>query len=421
MVCFLLTYQNILVYSIQVLGIELGKKGGDMPKHQKYFKTNYPGVTFINGKAVGSNKMEKTYYITYRRDGQLIFEKAGRQFVDDMTPSRAAAMRGRRIEGKEPTNKEKRDKERAAKKAEAVRWTIDKIWDLYCENRADNKSLNNEKIKYEKAIRKKIGKKVPSELVPMDIDRLRMNWQKKGKKTMAARVLELLRRTINYGVKRGLITPLTFKIEIPRLNNQTTEDLSPDQIKKLIEVLDADEDQTAANIMRLALFTGMRRSEIFKLKWDNIDFRRGFITLVDPKGGQDQTIPLNEAAGAIFESIDMDDDSPFVFPGRFSGEHLTDCRDSFARIAKAAEFPPGFRPLHGLRHVYASMLASSGKVDLFTLQKLMTHKSPLMTQRYAHLRDEALKKASQVAGDIVAGLVGEKDDDKKVVNLTDNS
>jgi integrase len=47
------------------------------------------------------------------------------------------------------------------------------------------------------------------------------------------------------------------------------------------------------------------------------------------------------------------------------------------------------------------MLASSGKVDLYTLQKLLTHKSPVMTQRYAHLRDEALKNASALAGDII--------------------
>ena len=52
-------------------------------------------------------------------------------------------------------------------------------------------------------------------------------------------------------------------------------------------------------------------------------------------------------------------------------------------------------PLHGLRHVFASTLASSGKVDMYTLQKLLTHKSPIMTQRYAHLRDDALKRASE--------------------------
>jgi integrase len=390
-----------------------------MPKHQKYYKTSYPGVTYINGKGIGSNKIEKIYYITYRRDGRLIFEKAGRQFVDNMTPARAATMRGRRIEGKELPNKEKRIAEKAAKEAENSRWTVNSLWDLYCENHPENKSLNNEKLKYELCIRDEIGKKEPAELMPLDVDRVRLRLQKDGKRTMAARVLELLRRTLNYGVKRALVSPIGFKIEIPRLNNQTTEDLSPKQIKKLIKVLDADEDQTAANVMRLALYTGMRRGEIFKLRWADIDFRRGFITLQDPKPGSDQTIPLNDAVREIFESIQRDEQNEFIFPGRFPGQHLTDCRKSFARIAKAAGFPKGFRPLHGLRHVYASMIASSGKVDMYTLQKLLTHKSPIMTQRYAHLRDDALKRASEIAGNIIQEASQEKAD-QKVVNLEDH-
>lgn len=49
------------------------------------------------------------------------------------------------------------------------------------------------------------------------------------------------------------------------------------------------------------------------------------------------------------------------------------------------------------------MQASSGKVDIYTLQRPMTHKSPVMTQRYAHLRDDALRQgqAADLAGDII--------------------
>ncbi|GAB6113134.1 hypothetical protein JCM14713_28920 [Desulfomicrobium salsuginis] len=65
-------------------------------------------------------------------------------------------------------------------------------------------------------------------------------------------------------------------------------------------------------------------------------------------------------------------------------------------ILKWAGLPKDFRPFHGLRHVYASILASSGEVDMYTLQKLLTHKSSEMTQRYAHLRDETLQKASSI-------------------------
>jgi hypothetical protein len=40
-------------------------------------------------------------------------------------------------------------------------------------------------------------------------------------------------------------------------------------------------------------------------------------------------------------------------------------------------------------------------VDLYTLQKLLTHKTGAMTQRYAHLRDDTLRRASDLAGDLI--------------------
>ena len=345
---------------------------------QKRHKTDYAGVYFIRGRHRVTAKPEKIFYITYRKSGKLIDEKIGRA-SEDMTPARASNRRALRIAGKEPTNAEKREAERAAKEAEAGRWTIAKLWDLYCDSSPGNKGLKNEQCKFNLYLRDNIGKKEPGELLPLDVDRLRIGLQKKGKLTTAARILELLRRSINFGVKRGLVSPIFFKIEIPKLNNQTTEDLSPIQLGKLLKVLDSDKDQTAANVMRLAIYSGMRRSEIFKLRWDDIDFQRGFIILQDPKGGPNQAVPLNESAKAVFENIYRNKENPFVFPGRIKETHLTDCRESFKRIAKAAKLPVGFRPLHGLRHVYASMLASSGKVDLYTLQKLLTHKSSIMT------------------------------------------
>jgi len=381
-----------------------------MPAQTRH-KTDYAGVYFIWGTHRVTRKPEKIFYITYRRDGKLISEKAGRA-SEDMTPARASKQRALRMEGKELTNAEKRalkdtEKEaaKAAKDAEAARWTISKLWDEYCAHHGDNKVLAHEKAKFDLHLRDTVGGREPGELMPLDVDRIRINLQKAGKRTTAARILELLRRSINFGVKKGLTSPIPFKIEIPKLNNQTTEDLSQNQMKKLLAVLNADIDQTAANVMRLALFTGMRRSEIFKLRWADIDKERGFIILRDPKGGRDQSIPLNDAACKVIDSISQDTESPYLFPGRKENEHLTDCRKSFLRIKKAAGLPDNFRYLHGLRHAFASMLASSGQVDLYTLQKLLTHKSPLMTQRYAHLADNALKRASNVACDLVASIV----------------
>ncbi len=147
--------------------------------------------------------------------------------------------------------------------------------------------------------------------------------------------------------------------------------------------------------MRMVLFTGMRRGELFNLKWGDIDFEGGFIHIKNPKGGIDQKIPLNNAAKQLLIHHPRSD-SQYVFPGR-NGNKRIDINHQVNRIIKRAGLPENFRPLHGLRHIYASMLASTGKVDMYTLQKLLTNKHPSMTQRYAHLQDDALRRASNIA------------------------
>ncbi len=186
---------------------------------------------------------------------------------------------------------------------------------------------------------------------------------------------------------------------MPTVHNIKTEDLTPEQLAALLEAIDEDENIQAANFMRLVLFTGMRRGELFKLQWDHVDFDRGFINIINPKGGPSQKIPLNASARELLESHPRSD-SEYVFPGRGGGRRV-DIKKQVNRIKQRAGLPKDFRALHGLRHVYASMLASSGEVDMYTLQKLLTHKSPMTTQRYAHLREEALRKASNLAGDII--------------------
>ena len=87
-------------------------------------KTNYPGVYYVESKITGSARIEKIYYIIYRRKGKLIEEKAGRQYQDDMTPARASKMRTNRIEGKQLSNTVQREIEKG-------KWTINRLWEEY--------------------------------------------------------------------------------------------------------------------------------------------------------------------------------------------------------------------------------------------------------------------------------------------------
>jgi integrase len=334
----------------------------------------------------------------YRRHGKLIEEKAGYQYRDDMTPSRAARIRGERIEGKQPSNLARREAQKAKKEAREVIWTIDRI----SQERIRQKSLKSiaqEKSRYKLYLAPTLGHKRPEEILPLDIDRIRLRLLKTKSPATVKLVLAQLKAIVNFGAKRQLCKPFSFQIEMPTVSNEKTETLSPKQLGNLIKAIEADHDIQAGNFMCMALFTGMRRGELFKLKWEDIDFDYSVIYLRDPKPGADQKIPLNEAARNLLSNHPQSD-SPFVFPGRKGGQR-TEIRRPVNRIKKSAGLPDDFRPLHGLRHAYASMLVSSGQVDLYTLQKLLTHKSPVMTQRYAHLRDETLKRAADLAGDIV--------------------
>lgn len=386
-----------------------------MPSLKRH-KTKYEGVYFIDAVSPIDGKPEKVFYIRYRKDGKLVEEKAGRQSKDDMTAARASHMRAERIMGHVPTNQEKRDKEEETRKAESGKWTIGRLWEEYKEQNT-LKGLAQDESRYKNHIKPHFANKEPSELVPLDIDRLRLKLLKKKKPQTVKNALALLRRLINFGVKKGLCKAPGFTIQMPaKINNLKTEDLSDDEMKRFLTALDQDPDIQVTNLMRIVLCTGMRRGELFRLKWEHIDFDRGFIHIVDPKGGPDQFIPLNESARQIFKNHPVTKDSPFVFPGR-GGKQRVEIRKAANRIKKAAKLPANFRPLHGLRHTYASMLASSGQVDLYTLQKLLTHKSADMTQRYAHLRDEALRKASDLAGDIIQEAVEKKDRKDNVVDM----
>lgn len=365
----------------------------------KRIKTKYPGVFYREAQRIGGKGLEKVYYIVFKKNGKVIEEKAGRQHADAMTPAKAAGIRAERIEGKRPSRKEIREAEEAKKKAEADKWTINRLWSEYKAKNPAIKGIVTDNNRFENHIKAPLGDKEPKDLSPFDVDKIRLKLLKTKAPATVKNVLELLRRIINFGIKKRLCEGPGFIIEMPEVYNEKTENLTPKQLVKLFDAIKKDTHPQAGSIMKMALFTGMRRGEIFKLKWRDIDFDRDFIRIVAPKGGPDQKIPLNDAAKKVLQLL-VRTKSKYVFPGR-KGRQRKDINKAVNKIKTKADLPKDFRPLHGLRHVYASMLASSGKVDMYHLQKLLSHRSFQMTQRYAHLRNEALKEASNLVEKII--------------------
>jgi integrase len=215
-------------------------------------------------------------------------------------------------------------------------------------------------------------------------------------------VLVLIKRVYNWSIKREIYYGANpaAKIEAPKVNNQVTECLTRSELDRLLCVLDKWVNKRAALIVRFALLTGFRLDEVIGLEWRDVDVEKKFARLVDPKGNP-VTLPICNKAVQILSDAKKNQpisNCPYVFPNK-KGKRRVSFSKIWSRIRKKAEIPTGFR-FHGLRHTFASYLASSGEVDLYTLQKLLNHQDPKMTQRYAHLLDEALRKGANVAGKV---------------------
>jgi integrase len=384
-----------------------------MASRTRHPAVGYAGVFYVEVARLAGYGTEKIYYIRYRRGGKLIEEKAGGQYRDNMTAAKASSIRGIRMEGKESSNEEKRAAVRAAKVEEEGRYTINRIWSIFEESKSANRTIKDDRIRYNLHVTSYIGTKTITDLTVNDIDKLRSRMEKDGKAPQTVKhVLTLVKRLLNFALQKGYVDALPGKLHItmPTVDNKVTENITQDQAKKLLQALDEEEDQNIASLVRLALYTGMRRSALLNLEWTDLDFERGFIILRGDKAKKKKTefIPMNTQAKAVLESI-LRTTSLYIFPGKHSDKPRQNISDLLKRVREKAGLPDTFRPLHGLRHSFASWLASSGKVSMYELQKLLTHSSPQMTQRYAHLHDDTLRKASDLAGVLFSDAKKKKD------------
>lgn len=157
----------------------------------------------------------------------------------------------------------------------------------------------------------------------------------------------------------------------------------------------------AAAALRLLIFTGARLREILHLKWDEIDFERGLLLLPTSKTGK-KTIVLNAPALAILTGLPRSGE--YVIAGAFPDKSRSDLKKPWKAVAKRATLT-GVR-IHDLRHTHASVGAGAG-LGLPIIGKLLGHTQSATTQRYAHLDNDPLKRASEHIGSHLAAAMGD--------------
>jgi integrase len=152
-------------------------------------------------------------------------------------------------------------------------------------------------------------------------------------------------------------------------------------------------DEDARPVFRLAYETGLRRGELSRLAWGDVDMRRGLLTVRESKSKRSREIPLSALAADVLSAAFRKRTSVLreepVFPHFHGRPHLLTRR--FAEAARRADTPT--LRLHDLRHGFGSRLAQAG-VPIPTVQRLMGHATIVMTMRYAgHMPESAERDA----------------------------
>ena len=225
-----------------------------------------------------------------------------------------------------------------------------------------------------------------SEITPQLIERYKLTRITQVKPATVNRELTCLKCMFNKAISwnKASDNPVR-KVKMLKEDNKRIRYLEKEEIPKLI-------DNCAPHIKPIvivAINTGMRKSEIFGLKWQNISIEHGVIYLLDTKNGERREVMMNETVKKTLIAVPKNPESSYVFCHP-NGKPYTDVKNSFHTALRKCGII-NFK-FHDLRHTFASQLVMRG-VDLKTVQELLGHKSIEMTMRYSHLSPSHKKRA----------------------------
>jgi integrase len=170
--------------------------------------------------------------------------------------------------------------------------------------------------------------------------------------------------------------------------------LSQEEESRLLAAVDQHSNPMMGWIVRIALETGMRWSEILTLRESQVDLKRRIVRLLKTKNTQPRTVPLTLSAVEVFRKAIANpvrpDDTDLIFSGA-PGRDGVRRPYQFDRMWQAIKRKQGLEDFHfhDLRHEAVSRFVEAGFSDQ-EVSAISGHKSMQMLKRYTHLRTEDL-------------------------------
>lgn len=333
-----------------------------------------------------------------------VYKKDNRWYIDYYLPDGIRKREVVSIKGKAPERITRED----AKKALSIRraeiaqgkfelagttkpLAFDKLINRYLEWAKDNHRAPERDADAAKHFKAYLGGKPLISITPWLIEKYKSHRKALGRKPDTInRELGILRRMFNLAIqwKIATINPLkgvTFlqtQRYIPRVLREW-------EFQKLYHAASPH----FKPILLCAYTTGMRRREICRLKWEDVDLEKGYIFVKETKNNESRALPIDATLKDHLTKLrerntcehvfTTDNGKPYISKGAFKRAWATALKRS--GIAKCR--------FHDLRHTFCSDLIVGEKEDIATVMELTGHKDIRMLKRYSHTREEAKKAA----------------------------
>lgn len=280
-------------------------------------------------------------------------------------------------------------------------YTFNDLYNNYIEwAKYNKKGWKNNRINYLLHIKDFIGNMQVKDITSKHINNLLIKMKNTGKADGSKyapqtikHVLLLIKRIFNYNIQMEIIknNPAT-NIKLERFDNTRIAYLYADEIERMFEYLNSGKEWcNDVALIKTAFYTGLRRSELFKLKWENVDIDNKRIFLYETKGGKNEAIILtNNAVQVLLDIKNKCSDETYVFPS-IKGGKRSDINKLWKRIKKAANIRSEIR-FHDIRHTFGTLATATLPVKV--VQKMMTHKDIKTTLRYAHIQEKEMIDAA---------------------------
>ena len=230
------------------------------------------------------------------------------------------------------------------------------------------------------------GDRQASEITPQLIEQFKNHRRQKliGEKQISGatvnRDLACLKTAFSKGLQWGLVSsnPVKMVRMYSEKDRARTRYLSTEEKAALLAACSPE----LRRIVLMALKTGMRKSELLSLRWQDVDFGANQIKIPKSKSGRMRFIPLHPDVLEVLKELPKGGD--LIFKSS-NGNALTlygRVRTQFDTALAKAEIR-NFR-FHDLRHTFASEMIMLG-ADLKTVSELLGHANTAMTERYSHL------------------------------------